>query len=122
MDDTQNDIWVSDLARVEFLSVLYRKLRTGELKTPQLQEAIGGFDEEWESFNIQPLGHVVVAEAEKLLRSCGRQHRLRALDSLQFASFALIAEVGWSFVVADNPLATAVAAEGYSVINVLYPN
>lgn len=116
--DHANEIWVSDLTRVEFLSALYRKVRTAELGVNQLYDAIVGFDEEWKRFSVQPLGHIVVTEAEKFLRKQGQKYRLRALDALQFASFALLAELDWQFVVADELLASAVAAEGFHVIRV----
>ena len=86
--DPENEIWVSDLARVEFLSALHRKLRAKELDEQQLQEALTGFDEEWGLFHVYPLGHIVITEAENLLRRHGKTYRLRALDALQFASFA----------------------------------
>ncbi len=42
--DQANEIWVSDLTRVEFLSALYRKVRTGELEVDRLREAVIGFE------------------------------------------------------------------------------
>ena len=121
IDQADNQIWVSDLARIEFLSVLYRKIREAALDSAGLEEAMVGFEEEWKRFHVQPLGHVVVAEAERLLQACGGEFRLRTLDALQFASFSLIAETDWSFVVADATLAATVTSQGYSVLQIGLP-
>lgn len=122
MDDLANQVWVSDLARIEFISALYRKLRRGDVDERQLQDALAGFDVEWSRFNIHPLNETVVAEADKLLRKKARTHRLRALDALQFASFRLLAEQDWAFVVADELLADTVAKDGFTIIRVALPS
>lgn len=65
---------------------------------------------------------VVVAEADGLLRQKAGTHRLRALDALQFASFRLLAEQDWAFVVADELLADTVASDNFAVIRVALPS
>lgn len=122
IEDSANQVWVSDLARVEFISALYRKLRRGDVDEAQLQEALAGFDVEWSRFNVHPLNEIVVAEADKLLRQKAGTYGVRALDALQFASFRLMAEQDWAFVVADGLLADAVVSEGFAVIKVALPS
>ncbi|MDP1615564.1 MAG: hypothetical protein Q8L68_07180 [Methylococcales bacterium] len=90
----------------------------GDIDNEQLDETLSGFDAEWLQFNHQPLGDAVVTEADKLMRRKGQQHGLRALDALQFASFILLAEEDWAFVVADGLLADIIAAESFTVIRV----
>lgn len=68
IDNPVHQIWVSDLARIEFISALYRKLRRGDIENVQLQETLSGFDLEWAQFNAQPLSEAVVIEADKLMR------------------------------------------------------
>lgn len=122
IENFANQVWVSDLARVEFISALYRKLRRGDVDEAQLQEALAGFDVEWSRFNVHPLNEVVVAEADGLLRQKAGTYRLRALDALQFASFRLLVEQDWAFVVADELLADTVASDSFAVIRVALPS
>jgi predicted nucleic acid-binding protein len=55
IENPVHQIWVSDLARIEFISALCRKLRRGDINNVQLQETLSGFDIEWAQFNHQPL-------------------------------------------------------------------
>jgi predicted nucleic acid-binding protein len=121
IENKNNEIWVSDLARTEFVSALYRKFRNKEIEMLQLNEALKGFDTEWNNFNVQPLGDTVITTADKLLRENADQYKLRALDAIHFASFVLLAENNWAFVVADSLLADAVAANKFQVIRVALP-
>jgi predicted nucleic acid-binding protein len=121
IENKNNKIWVSDLARIEFVSALHRKFRNKELDMLQLNEALKGFDSEWNHFHVQPLGDAVITTADKLLRENADQYKLRALDAIHFASFVLLAEKNWVFVVADSLLADAVAANQFKVIRIALP-
>ncbi len=118
IDNPKNKIWVSDLARIEFISALHRKLRRGDIDNTQLQETLSSFDLEWEQLNQQPLSDAVIAETDILMRKKAPQYGLRTLDALQLASFVLLAEEGWAFVVADGTLADTAASENFDVINI----
>lgn len=85
----KNEIYVSELAKIEFLSVLYRKFRNNEIKDEKLDQAVAGFEEQLNNFYIEPLRHAVVNEAEQLLRKYGKIHGLRTLDALQLGTFSL---------------------------------
>jgi predicted nucleic acid-binding protein len=121
IDNAENQIWVSDLARIEFISAFYRKLRRGDIDSTQLQESLSSFDIEWDQFNQQPLSDTVITEADKLMRKKASKYGLRALDALQLASFIVLAEKDWAFIVADGVLADTVVSENYDVIRVALP-
>ncbi len=118
IENPDNEIWVSNLAKVEFVSALHRKFRNKEIDIKQLNSALKGFDSEWNHFNIQPLDDTVLSTADLLLRKNAEKHRLRTLDALHFASFSLLAENNWAFVVADKLLADTVVANQFKVIRV----
>ena len=122
IDNAENQIWVSDLARIEFISAFYRKLRRGDIDSTQLQESLSSFDIEWDQFNQQPLSDTVITEADKLMRKKASKYGLRALDALQLASFIVLAEKDWAFIVADGVLADTVVSENYDVIRVALPS
>ena len=114
-----NEIWISDLARIEFLSALFRRLRNREINEEQLKQAVEGFEEQITLFNIEPLGRVILREAELLLKRYGKTRGLRALDALQLGTFSLISEKGWLFVVADDGLWKTAESAGFNTINPL---
>lgn len=118
MDDSANEIWVSDLARVEFISALHRKFRRGDIDDVQLQETLAAFDLEWAQMNQQPINDAVIQQADQLMRQKAKQYDLRALDAIQLASFMLLAEDNWSFVVADGILADTVTSENLTTIRI----
>lgn len=118
MDNASNTLWVSDLARIEFISALYRKFRRGDIDDAQLQETLTTFDLEWSQWNHQPISAAVIAEADKLMRHKAQQYGLRALDAIQLASFTLLAENDWAFVVADGLLTDTATSEKINVIRI----
>lgn len=114
-----NTIWISELARIEFYSALYRRYRNKEISDIELTDATTGFDESLNDFNVEPLGQIIVRESEILIKTCGKEQGLRTLDSLHLATFNLICEENWSFVVCDNTLFIIAKHMGFNVLNPL---
>ncbi|MDI6754621.1 MAG: type II toxin-antitoxin system VapC family toxin [Thermodesulfobacteriota bacterium] len=114
-----NEVWISELARIEFLSAIFRRVRNREISDEQLNEAVIGFEEQLYFFNVEPLGQAILREAELLLKKYGKRRRLRSLDALQMGTFSLISERGWYFVAADDILCEIAKDMGFAVINPL---
>ncbi|MDM8560756.1 type II toxin-antitoxin system VapC family toxin [Candidatus Parabeggiatoa sp. HSG14] len=117
INDSNNEIWILELARIEFISALFRKYRAHIINDNQLESAIEGFEAEYSTFNVEPLSQPAAFEAEYLLKKYGKTEGLRTLDALHFAAFRLLAEEGWYFVAADEVLCHTVQLEGFNVIN-----
>lgn len=115
----ESAIHVSDLVRIEFISALYRRYRNKEIDDRALNEAISGFYEEYSRFNVEPLGHAVLQEAEELLVKHGKTHGLRTLDALHLATCVLLKETNWIFVASDDNLISVAKAIGLSTFNPL---
>ncbi|MCX5815108.1 MAG: type II toxin-antitoxin system VapC family toxin [Proteobacteria bacterium] len=115
----ENEICVSELVRLEFLSALFRRFRNKEIDEDKLNRATTGFEEEFIAFRVEPLRHVVLEEAESLLKKFGSQHGLRTLDALHLATFTLIAKKDWTFAASDENLCNVVRLLGYKTINPL---
>ncbi len=113
----ENEIWVSELVRLEFVSALHRRFRNREIDENSLNEAIEGFDAEITRFNMEPLSQVVVSEAEDMLIRYGKKHGIRTLDALHLGCFSLISESDWLFVSTDENLCKVVELMGTKVIN-----
>lgn len=66
--DANNQVWSSELARLEFLSTVFRRFRNKELDEKRLNTAVNSFENQVDSFNIELLGHAVLDEAALLLK------------------------------------------------------
>jgi len=119
IEDPKNVIWLLSLARLEFVSVLFRRYRNHEITEQALSTAISGFEQQIALFNVQPLGQPVLEEAESLIKEHGKVSGLRTLDALHLGAFILIADPDWLFVSADNNLCKVVSDLGYRVLNPL---
>jgi len=118
IQDEANTVWLSELARVEFCSALFRRFRARELDEKQLATALAGFDETLANFQVQALGSPMTEEAERLLRKYGKTEGLRTLDALHLASFSLLAEKDWQFVAADTVLCHVAQREGFGILQI----
>ncbi|MBC8181583.1 type II toxin-antitoxin system VapC family toxin [candidate division KSB1 bacterium] len=119
IENKENKIYISELAKIEFYCALYRRLRNNEISKKDLEKAVNGFEIQIQDFNIDPLGHAVINEAEKLIKRFGCDYGLRTLDALQLATFYLISEEDWNFVTTDITLYKVVIATGLRAINPL---
>lgn len=92
INDQSNEIWISELVRLEFLSSVYRRFRQGELSEEEVNSVIDDFEEQLQLFHIEPLGSGVVKESEQLMKEYGKTEGLRSLDALHLGSCRLLAE------------------------------
>ncbi len=120
--DQNNEVWISELGRLEFISTVFRRFRNKELDEERLNTAVNSFENQISEFNIEPLGHAVLEEAELFIKNHGRTHGLKAMDALHLGSFSLISEKDWSFVVADDNLCKVAEVVGFNTINPLKGN
>jgi hypothetical protein len=84
-----------------------------------LNTAVGSFENQIAGFNVEPLGHAVLEQAELFIKKHGRTYGLKALDALHLGAFSLISEMDWSFVVADDNLCKVAEVIGFATINPL---
>jgi len=115
--DSDHELWILGLARIEFISALFKKYRSRVIDGEQLDLAIAGFEVEYTTFNVEPLSPSVTREAEELLKKYGKYEGLRTLDALHLGAFRLLADEGWVFVSADEVLCNTARLEGFRVIN-----
>lgn len=119
LNSQENEPWILELARLEFISALHRRFRSKEIDEKSLVDAIDGFEAEITRFNIEPLSHAIVPEAEDLLKKHGKEHGLRTLDALHLGCFSLVSESDWLFVSADENLCKVAEHTGARVFNLL---
>ena len=117
MEHTASEIWISDLARLEFTSALYRRFRNKSLDEIKLHTATIYFDKQLISFNVEPLNQLVIDEAGLFLKKFGKEYGLRTLDALHLGTYSLISEQGWCFVTSDTVLADVATLAGFLALN-----
>lgn len=122
MEHSSSEIWISDLARLEFTSALYRRYRNKSLDEIKLHIATTYFEKQLVSFNIEPLNQLVIDEAGLLLKMYGKEYGLRTLDALHLGTYSLISEMGWCFVTSDTVLEEVAKQTGFLSLNPLQKN
>jgi uncharacterized protein len=113
--------FISDLAVVEFHSVMVRLVRSGTIAVGTFHLARGRFlaDIAGGLWQVLPVPARRFHEAQQLLLKHGLTRRLRTLDAIQLATaHALHASVPLdAFVAADSNLGSIATAEGLAVLN-----
>jgi predicted nucleic acid-binding protein len=112
---SQSPIIISELARVELLSALYRKHREKQLNAKALQAVLKIFKLDYnDRYEVLQLASLIYDDACTQHSSV---HGLRTLDSLQLATFLNYCEQDQdSFVCADKKLFDVVKSEGVDAI------
>jgi predicted nucleic acid-binding protein len=112
-----NQIYVSDLIRVEMFSLLHRYQRTRFFSKASIGRMQSAFLRHFQSeYSVIPLDERLIADAADL----AVQHPLRALDCIQLASGLAAARLitsSLTFVSADNNLLAAATVEGLKTDN-----
>jgi len=119
--DPGNSVWLSELARLEFVCAVYRRYRMKKIEEDQLLSALDGFSLEFSRFNTRKIGSAVLDEAETLVNRLGKSVGLRALDAIHLATFSLFNQFDeMPFVTTDEILLNAARSIGAKVINPLH--
>ncbi|MFP3913162.1 MAG: aminotransferase class I/II-fold pyridoxal phosphate-dependent enzyme [Desulfobacteraceae bacterium] len=110
---------ISELSVLEFMSVVYGKLRENDIDSKTVDGLVLKFREDIETrYELLAFSPLVFEEASQVVEVYGKSHALRTLDSLQFAFFLLYCEKDDVFVCSDKRLTSVVAVDGH---NVLFP-
>ena len=79
------EVFISEIARVEFVSALFKKVRMKETELADAEKAINLFEKDLKNYIIVPVENNVLKKAEELIITYGIEG-LRTLDSIQLAS------------------------------------
>lgn len=80
---------VSDISRIEFYSVVLKKVRTKEIKLEKARQALDLFEQDWNEFNCITVDATVKANALDLLQKFAPTSNLGTLDALQLSTALL---------------------------------
>jgi uncharacterized protein len=107
---------ISSLCRLEFRSLAYRRLRSGEIDESYVSDALALLDSLADKtvLVVHPLREPQFDQAEGLLTRFGAELGLRTLDALHLA--AALASRASVFATADRRLAVSAARVGLRVV------
>jgi predicted nucleic acid-binding protein len=102
---SRDKITISELARVEFYSTIYRKYRDEEIELKTLNILLKKFDSDSEDrYEVLNFSPGVTEQAQDFISKFGKSRGIRTLDSIQLSFFEFYCEKGDVFVCADVKL------------------
>lgn len=107
-------IFLSELAKIEFASTVWRKIRMLEITKLQAKNLIDAFENDFSKFVFVQIDTALTEQATKLLMKYGSQG-LRTLDSVQLATAVLLKEDADLFITSDALLNSFFIQEALSV-------
>lgn len=104
-------IYLSDIAKIEFSSTIWKKVRLKEISQQEAQTTMKLFQTDFEKFSFIPVKNEIIEQASSLISKYGIQG-LRTLDSIQLATAISLSKEASIFFTADNLLKSIFIAEG----------
>lgn len=93
---------VSELASIELISALFRKVRNNQLDATLLPELVVNIEKQIEMYRMVMLDTLIVGKAKDLVINYGSKIGLRTLDALHVATFLAENLPELTFVSADR--------------------
>jgi uncharacterized protein len=110
-DNVVDEIFLSDIAKVEFTSAIWKKVRTKDLTSNEATDIIDSFCDDYDKHTFIGLDSELISISQDLVIKYGLKG-LRTLDSFQLASIIKV-KSGLSFAVtADDLLKLLIELEG----------
>ncbi|MEA1967317.1 MAG: type II toxin-antitoxin system VapC family toxin [Thermodesulfobacteriota bacterium] len=112
-----DEIIISELGKIEYLSTVHRKYREQEISHDALLALIAKFEADLQQrYTVLRFSLLVIDEGWNFLRRFAETRGLKTLDSLQFAFFTIYCDTTTHFVCADATLGDIVKNEGYQLV------
>ncbi|KPA09669.1 protein containing PilT protein [Candidatus Magnetomorum sp. HK-1] len=106
---------ISELAKIEMISSVYRKYREREITLSTLDILVEKFETDCEErYEVLYFSSLVVDESWLLIRQLSQKYGLKTLDSLQFAFFKTYCEKNTVFACADLTFEKLIKREGFN--------
>ena len=89
---TENDvkeIYLSGITKIEFNSVVWRKVRMQEISEEQATGLTISFTDDYKLYNFVEINNTLIKKAQQLVTKYGKEG-LRTLDSIQLTSAILV--------------------------------
>jgi len=110
-DNVIDEFFLSDIAKVEFTSAIWKKVKTKDLTSEEATGIIESFNDDYDKYTFIDLDSELISHARDLVVKYGLKG-LRTLDSFQLASIIEV-KPGLSFAVtSDELLKSLIELEG----------
>ncbi len=104
-------VFLAEIAKIEFTSTVWKKVRTQEITFRQAAITIGLFEADFEKYTFVATDNLLLEQARQLTSKHGLAG-LRTLDSIQLATCRALAPTIGVYFTADKLLKTLLEAEG----------
>ena len=105
------EIFLSEIAKVEFTSTIWKKVRTKEITVEQAEITLELFTSDFAKYNFVSTDSLILERARNLTTKYGVEG-LRTLDSIQLSTCIELARQADVFYTADKLLKTLIEKEG----------
>jgi predicted nucleic acid-binding protein len=109
-------IYLSELAKLEFRSAFWRKVRMNELTEEVISEVISLFEKDQEKYGWIKISHEILKKSSDLIVNYGKEG-LRTLDSLQLSCAIILRDDDCGFFTSDELLKSFFEKEQLNVIH-----
>ena len=104
-------IFLSEIAKVEFTSTIWKKVRTKEITVEQAEITLELFESDFAKYNFETTDSLILEQARNLTTKYGMEG-LRTLDSIQLSTCITLAKQIDAFYTADILLNILIEKEG----------
>lgn len=110
-ENSVEQIFLAEIAKIEFNSAVWKKVRTKDLTKDEAVEIIDSFQSDYPNYSFISTDHQLLVAARDLIAKYGFAG-LRTLDSIQLASILSIKEELSLAATADELLRSLIEKEG----------
>ncbi|MFI5139820.1 MAG: type II toxin-antitoxin system VapC family toxin [Sphingobacteriales bacterium] len=114
-DNVITEIFISEIAKTEFFSAIYKKRRTKELLLQRANDILNAFTSDEGTYTFVLIKSAIINASQKLIEKHGVAG-LRALDSIQLASACSIGNLIDMAISGDKLLNSFFLSEGIPIL------
>src|ERR1022692_3964399 len=103
IENKRTIVFLSALAKIEFTSTMWKKVRIQEISTTECSETIALFENDLGKYSFVPIDDNIIEQANKLIGKYGKQG-LRTLDSIQLSTSVFLRQQADLFITTDKLL------------------
>ena len=103
IENNLTSIFLSELAKIEFASTVWKKTRTQEISSTQAEEIILLFENDFGKYSFVPIDNGITEQARILIGKYGKLG-LRTLDSIQLSTSVSLKQQADLFITTDKLL------------------
>lgn len=105
LSDNISELYMSELAKLEFNSALWKKVRNGDASEIEAKKCIHFFESDYYKYKWVDIDRKIIFSAKNLINKYGSEG-LKTLDSIQLACAVLLKDVIDEFLTSDTLLKT----------------